>query len=309
MSPSTVPTTLIRPLTEHDFEAVVALDQRTTGRARRGYFEKRLAAAHRHPRRHLQLAATTPNGLAGFALARRAGGEQGRKEEVLVLESVGVDLPMQHVGLGRRIMAGVEELAGARSIHAIVTHVDWRNHAMLRFIAGAGFSLAPTQVLERAVERLVPRTEEEIEREPPMVRNLRATDLDAIARIEQEIMGHDRRDYLARKIDEVLNESAIAVSLVVEDDGFVVGHAMSRVDFGDFGNLEPTASLDTFGVKPGFSGKGLARALLTQMIDNLAILDVQRLETEVSRENFGLLGFFYRFGFGPSQRLSFQRTL
>jgi hypothetical protein len=49
--------TQIRPLTGSDFEAAVALDARIAGQPRRGYFEKRLAAALRDPKRHLQLAA------------------------------------------------------------------------------------------------------------------------------------------------------------------------------------------------------------------------------------------------------------
>jgi len=42
---------------------------------------------------------------------------------------------------------------------------------------------------------------------------------------------------------------------------------------------------------------------------NLEALHVERVETVVSRENFELLGFFYRAGFGPSRRLAFVKRI
>ncbi|HET9989359.1 MAG TPA: hypothetical protein VFQ65_12600, partial [Kofleriaceae bacterium] len=63
MIPSTTepPTDIqLRPLIAQDLDAVVALDRRITKSSRGGYFAKRLDAALRHPRRHLQLAAKAP---------------------------------------------------------------------------------------------------------------------------------------------------------------------------------------------------------------------------------------------------------
>jgi len=300
----------IRSLTADDLAAVVALDRKITGTSRRDYFEKRLAAAIRHPSRHLQLAATGPSGMIGFLLARTALGEYGRVGTAGVLETVGVDPGAQGTGIGRAMMAGLEDRLRARDVGSIVTQADWRNYGMLRFLHGAGFSLAPRQILAREVHRMpLPGTDEEIEQTPPLVRHLRATDLEMIQRIDRRLTDQDRSVYLRAKLDEVLEESAIAVSLVVEDDGFVVGFAMVRVDFGDFGHVQPSAALDTIGVDPGFAHKGFARALLTQMIDNLSAIHVESLETEVSRTSFELLRFLYRFGFSPSQRLAFERRL
>src|SRR5262249_35244317 len=118
-----------------------------------------------------------------------------------------------------------------------------------------------------------------------------------------------RADYLERKVDEALNESAIQVSLVVEDDGFPVGFAIARVDFGDFGHVGATASLDTIGVDPRFARHGFGTALLVQMTENLAALHVERLETEVSPGALELQSFLVRFGFAPSQRLAFRKKI
>jgi ribosomal protein S18 acetylase RimI-like enzyme len=301
--------TQIRPLTGADFEAVVAVDARITGQPRRGYFEKRLAAALRHPKRHLQLAAGETAGLEGFLLARSADGEYGGSDRAVVLETVGVDPQSQRRGLGRRMLERLAELARARGAGTLRTQADWRGHSLLRLFDRAGFQLAPRQVLERAVHRMpLPATDEEIETPPPKVRSLRAEDFDWVTRVDQRITGRNRADYLQRKFDEVLQESAIALSQVVEDDGFVVAFAMARIDPGDFGRAQASASLDTIGVDPGFSGKGYARALLTQMIENLAAVHVERLETEVAAGDLALRRFLHAFGFRPAQRLPFERA-
>jgi len=99
------------------------------------------------------------------------------------------------------------------------------------------------------------------------------------------------------------------MSLVAEDDGFPVAFAMARVDFGDFGHLGACASLDTIGVDPRFASHGFGGALLAQMIENLAAVHVERLETEVAPESFELRRFLQRSGFAPSQRVAFRKVL
>jgi len=298
----------VRPLTKDSLDAVVALDRRITGSPRRGYFQRRLDAALRWPKRHLQAAAWHDGELVGFVLARRAGGEYGRPEAFVVLEAVGVDPASQHHGVGQRLVAALAELTHHRDVHELVTQVDWRNHEMLRFLDGAGFALEPRMLLARDVHRMpLPATDEEVEAFPPLVRVLRDEDLDQVARIDRQITGEDRSEYLRRKFDEALSESPIRVSLVAEDDGFVVAFAMARIDIGDFGHVAPTASLDTIGVSPGFAHRGFARATLGQMVDNLAALHVERLETEIAHDAFELARFLHAFGFVPSQRLSFGK--
>ncbi|MFL5427467.1 MAG: hypothetical protein ACJ783_20815, partial [Myxococcales bacterium] len=67
----------VRPLAAADLAAVVALDASIGGTPRSGYFAKRLQAALRQPRRHLQLA--LDDGGAGFA-------RDGRRPQAGALE-------------------------------------------------------------------------------------------------------------------------------------------------------------------------------------------------------------------------------
>lgn len=302
---------VVRPLLASDLNAVVEVDRSTTKIARRSYFEKRLTSALRKPKRHFQIAVTSAGGkLLGFLLARQVGGEFGRSESAVMLESVSVSMEARHCGLGQRLLSALIDLLRARGVELLVLHVDWRNHAMLRFAASAGFVLGPRLVLERPVQRMsLAHTEEILETTPKQIRNLRESDFDAVVQMDRVLTQLDRTQYFQRKFDEVLNESTISISLAAECDGQVVVYAIARVDYGSEGRVEPTAALHTIGVAAAYAGQGFGVAILSQLFDNLSALHVESIETEVSSNSFGLLRFLYRFGFVSSQRLLLQKQL
>jgi ribosomal protein S18 acetylase RimI-like enzyme len=134
-------------------------------------------------------------------------------------------------------------------------------------------------------------------------------DLEAVVRIDRRLTGHDRSSYIRHKYAQALNESALRISLVAHKDGTPAGYLMANADYGDFGRAEPVAVIDTIGVDPAFSHAGIGRALLSQLFMNLDALRVERVESVVAKEHFELLGFLYRAGFGPSQRLAFVKDL
>jgi len=84
---------------------------------------------------------------------------------------------------------------------------------------------------------------------------------------------------------------------------------MARTDLGDYGRVEPVAVVDTIGVDPAYAHRGIGHALMSQLFANLGALRIERVETIVAPHDFGLLGFLYDVGFGPSQRLPFVRRL
>ena len=84
---------------------------------------------------------------------------------------------------------------------------------------------------------------------------------------------------------------------------------MARLDYGDFGRVEPVAVIDTIGVDPLRLRQGIGRALLSQLFMNLGALRVERVETAVAPGELGLMGFFCGAGFAPSERLSFLKPL
>ena len=326
----------LRPLSLQDLEAVVAIDGSITGRSRRAYFDQRVRAALRAPTLHLQFAAENGAKLVGYVLARRLEGEFGRAEPALRLEVIGVLPGKQGKGIGDALLGALQDAARKHGILELRTQAAWNNHGMLRFLEHAGFRLGRNQNIDCAVHAgrldnsdsekvLAPEPHhlsaeidhsapaandfEALSRDSADVRSLARADLDQIARLDRRLTGRDRSGYIARSVDEALLDSAIRVSLSAHSDGGVVGYLMAKVDFGDFGRAEPVAVIDTIGVDPGFTGAGIGKALLSQLFVNLEALQVERVETVVARENFGLLGFFYRAGFEPSQRLAFVKRL
>lgn len=325
----------VRPLARDDLDAAVALDAELSGRTRRAYFERRLAAALRQPELHLQLAAEEGGALRGHALGRVLEGEFGRGRRGLRIEVISVSQATQGRGVGRALHVALEDEAKKRSIAELRTGATWRDHAMLGFIDRLGYALAPVQVLECAVHSspLGAREEsvespvrdkagdpndwsaptandyEQLARDNAEVRLLTARDLEDLVRIDRDVTGRERRAYMQHALDEALRESGVRISLAACRDGHVVGFIMARADLGDFGRTEPVAVIDTIGVAPGHAHQGVGRALLSQLVLNLDALRIERIETVIAHENLDLLGYFYGTGFAPGQRLAFVKQL
>jgi len=138
------------------------------------------------------------------------------------------------------------------------------------------------------------------------VRTMREGDLRAIAAIDRRVTGRDRFTYLKCKVAEALQQSDVRVSLIAERDGGPVGFIMARVDFGEFGRIEPTAVLDTIGVDPDYQALGVGRALLSQLLINLTTLRVEHIRTELDWRERDLLAFLDHCGFRPAQQLCFE---
>ena len=141
------------------------------------------------------------------------------------------------------------------------------------------------------------------------VRAMAEADLHALIGIDQRITGRDRSAYLRQKLDEALHASDVRVSLVAERSGAPVGFIMARVDFGEFGRMEPTAVMDTLGVDPDYRDQGVGRALLSQLLINLQTLRVERIRTEIHWRDRDLLGFLDHCGFAPSAQLCFEHAM
>lgn len=319
----------LRSLHRDDVDRVCGIESRITGHSRKGFLEKRFAAAAESPDGFIACAAVRDGKLAGYAIARIQEGEFGAPGAVAALDVVGIDPDAQRKGIGKALLAEMERRMKDRGIETLRTQVDWGNPAMIRFFSSTGFRLAPAQVLERDTSplretiretgsagpegrsriRAAGGDYEPLSRDRVPVRSLLENDLAAVVRIDRKLTGRDRSAYYAAKLREMLTESGIRVSLVAEEDGFVVGFVMARVDFGEFGKVDKAAILDTIGVHPGFAGSGIGHALLSQLFLNLSTLQVETVLTQVSPENVDLQRFLYACGFHPSQRLVLSKTV
>lgn len=325
----------IRPLVRDDLEVVVAIDVAIEGRPRRTYFERRVASALRQPRMHAQFAAWDDRGLAGYILARVLDGEFGRGEPGLRLEAIGVRPDARGHRVGARLLDALCDYGRRHGMTEVRTQAHWTHHAMLGWLDAMGFALAPNHVVDCAVGdgayaparddpvapaagdapreidygRQPENDHERLARDEADVSVMDWADLAEVVRVDRAITGRDRHDYMKQQLSEAMQESALRVSLAARRDGVVAGFLMARADLGDFGRVEPVAVIDTIGVHPDFAHRGIGHALLSQLFVNLAALRIERVETVLAPRDFGLLGFLYDAGFGPSQRLPFVRRL
>jgi GNAT superfamily N-acetyltransferase len=141
----------LRPLTPDDLDAVVAIDRKHSGESRRGFYEKRLERALRNPKGFIYVGVCKGDTLAGFAFARLLGGEFGCEDVVAALDAIGVDPDRKGAGLGRRLMAGLEDVMRKKGVGELQTQASWTNQDLLHFLGAAGFQTAPRIVLERDV--------------------------------------------------------------------------------------------------------------------------------------------------------------
>lgn len=338
----------LRPLYPEDIDQVSKIESSLTGSPRRAFLEKRLAVATANlgeafldelgdiplnqqtmPYSFITCAALDVKKLAGYGFARILEGEFGARSTIVELDDIGVAPDCQGKGIGKTVIAGIEQRMEKRNISTLRTQVDWTNLPMLRFFKSTGFTLASGQIIERDTSPLSEDVAEvapvkmagkwqphsasgadyydKLARERVKVRPLKWEDLAAVDRIDAKCTGLDRSAYCAAKFREVLDESGIRISMVAEDDGTVTGFIMARVDFGEFGKIEKTAVIDTIGVHPDYGGAGIGHALLSQLLINLSALQVESVRTKVEHEDFDLWNFLSRRGFKPSQRLLLTR--
>jgi len=331
---NTIAAVTIRALTQQDLDTVVTIDAATEGRVRRAYFQRRVTAALKQPELHVQLAAIDGNELVGYILARRTVGEFGRPLPGLRIEIVGVRADRRQRGIGKMLVDALASYARRHGVDSLRTTAAWNQHRMLAWLEASGFALAPDQIVDCAVgegyrsERNdaldLPHAEtpghevdygapedndyERVERTLCDVRAMRPEDLSQIVRIDREITGRDRKTYIAGKLGEAMDDSAIRVSLTARRDDAIVGYLMARADLGDFGRTEPVAVLDTIGVDPAYEHRGIGHAMVSQLFANLGALQVDRVETVAAPTDLRLLGFLYGCGFKPSKRLAFMRS-
>ncbi len=136
-----------------------------------------------------------------------------------------------------------------------------------------------------------------------IVRTLTMADAARLVRIDQAITGRNRT------LERALAGSDIRISLGAERDGILVGAVLGSLQYGEFGQPEPVAVLDTVLVEPALRGQGIGDALLDQLARNLGALGIRRVRTEVGWDEHELNRFLGRRGFVPAPRLVLELAL
>ena len=142
------------------------------------------------------------------------------------------------------------------------------------------------------------------------IRLMKADDFDSVVEIDGKVLKTSRPEYYKMKCEKLVRSGDyVPTSLVAEEDGKVVGFVMGELFQGEYGIAEEKASLDTIGVHPDYQHRGIGERLITEFMDHLKKLGVEKVNTLVYWDDPDLIHFFSMNHFSPSKTINLERSL
>lgn len=130
----------IRNLREEDLSAIVDIEDRTTGVARRSYWEKRIEMSEAIRPHWASLVAEADNRVVGFVFGRTGEMEFGLSGTIGWIEIIGVDPAYRRQGVAAKLIEQFTSSAEDHGIQTIFTLVSKSNTEMEHFFARLGFT-------------------------------------------------------------------------------------------------------------------------------------------------------------------------
>ena len=140
-----------RAMRESDLDAIVRIDQKTTGREHRAYYEQKLAEVFDESGIRMSLVAEQDDHVVGFVMARVDFGEFDRIEPAAVLDSIAVDPGYAHHLVGTALLSQLLANLSALQTETIRSEADAEHFDVLQFLQRNGFSVSQRLTFERAV--------------------------------------------------------------------------------------------------------------------------------------------------------------
>jgi ribosomal protein S18 acetylase RimI-like enzyme len=129
----------IRNLEKTDLGAIVNIEERVTGVARRDYWAKRIEMSEAIRPHWASLIAEINSQVVGFILGRAGEMEFGLPSTVAWIEIIGVDPAFRSQGIARALVQNFLESAEDHDVRTIFTLVDSENREMAGFFSRVGF--------------------------------------------------------------------------------------------------------------------------------------------------------------------------
>jgi len=153
------------------------------------------------------------------------------------------------------------------------------------------------------------------------IRVLDESDLDAVVKIDKNVLGKERRAFWKRKIAYAGIYPRPA--LVAEFEEKVVGFILGYVSGWEFGVPDTVGWIDTIGVDPDYQNRGVGKTLFKELIENFRrsgkeekpeakesrIEGVNVVYTLVKWNDWNLLRFFDAMGFKKGDMISLELKL
>jgi ribosomal protein S18 acetylase RimI-like enzyme len=137
------------------------------------------------------------------------------------------------------------------------------------------------------------------------IRVMTEADLEAVVAIDGEVLGEKRFNYWRRKIDFRDKESEVT-GLVAEVNGQIVGFILGEISGVEFRVPDVIGWIDTIGIDPVYQRKGVASALLDQLITNFRRFGIETIYTLVNWSDWDLLQFYKSAGFTRGDMINLE---
>jgi len=137
------------------------------------------------------------------------------------------------------------------------------------------------------------------------LRVLTPGDVDDITAIDKAILGKERREFWATKLEHLSKASAVP-SLAAEYKGRVIGFILGSSSGWEYGMSESVGWIDTIGVLPEYQGKGVSRTLFKEMISMFKKVGLDTVYVFVSWKKWDLLEFFEKMGFSRGDMINLE---
>ena len=130
----------IRNLRKEDLPAIVDIEDRTTGVARRSYWEARIEISEAIRPHWASLVAEVDNRVVGFIFGRAGEMEFGLPGTVAWVEIIGVDPVYRRQGIAAHLTEQFISSAEDHGIQTVFTLVSKSSTEMVQFFTKAGFA-------------------------------------------------------------------------------------------------------------------------------------------------------------------------
>ena len=156
---------LVRGLKPEDFDDVVRLDAKNSGRKRTEFFKVKLQQNLQETGVKVSLAAELDGAFVGFMLARVYYGEFGTSEPVALLDTIDVHPDFAGHGIGRALLDQLNTNLAGLGVNTLRTEVDWDDVDLIAFFNHSGFRPAQRLCLDLDLESARAAREEREEEE------------------------------------------------------------------------------------------------------------------------------------------------
>jgi len=134
---------------------------------------------------------------------------------------------------------------------------------------------------------------------------LSSSHVEDIVEIDHRILGKKRPSYWKKKVRAVESNSP-PTGIVAELENKVIGFIFGEVSGWEFGVPASVGWIDTLGVEPKYQKRGVAKALMKELIKNFKRAGVKNIYTLVNWSDWDLLQFFRRMGFTRGDMINLE---